>query len=221
MYEPHKVAYRHPKYKTAYRVKNWPEYEKSLRDRGDITIWFSQEAIEAWTPKKNGKRGGQPVYSNIAIETSLSLRLIFQLPLRQTEGFLGSLLRLMRLDLPCPDHTTLSRRNQTIDVQRNIDKLPDGPVCLIVDSTGLKMHGGNGWHEEKHRAKKARKTWRKLHIALDPDTGDILAAELTTEHVGDETALPCAFRRIRPPIPTASAHSYRAIRPPVTRCVEA
>jgi hypothetical protein len=107
MYEPHKVAYRHPKYKTAYRVRNWPEYEKSLRDRGDITIWFSQEAIEAWTPKKNGKRGGQPVYSNIAIETSLSLRLIFQLPLRQTEGFLGSLLRLMRLDLPCPDHTTL------------------------------------------------------------------------------------------------------------------
>jgi hypothetical protein len=89
MFEPHKVAYRHPKYKTAYRVKNWSEYEKSLRNRGDITVWFSQEAIEAWTPQKNGKRGGQPVYSNIAIETSLSLRLIFQLPLRQTEGFLG------------------------------------------------------------------------------------------------------------------------------------
>jgi hypothetical protein len=150
MYEPHKVAYRHPKYKTAYRVKNWPEYEKSLRDRGDITIWFSQEAIEAWTPKKNGKRGGQPVYSNIAIETSLSLRLIFQLPLRQTEGFLGSLLRLMRLDLPCPDHTTLSRRNQTIDVQRNIDKLPDGPVCFIVDSTGLKICG-QGYPHIYHR----------------------------------------------------------------------
>ncbi len=113
MFEPHKVAYRHPKYKTAYRVKNWPEYEKSLRARGDITVWFSQDAIEAWTPPQNGKRGGQPVYSDIAIETSLSLRLVFQLPLRQTEGFLGSIFRLMSLDLPCPDHTTLSRRNRT------------------------------------------------------------------------------------------------------------
>ena len=126
MYEPHKVAYRHPKYKTQYRVKNWPEYDKSLSDRGDIAIWFSQDAIDAWTPQKNGKRGGQSVYSNIAIETSLSLRLVFQLPLRQTEGFLGSIFRLMSLDLPCPDHTTLSRRNQTVEVQRNIDKLPEG-----------------------------------------------------------------------------------------------
>ena len=176
MFEPHKVAYRHPKYKMAYRVRNWPEYEKSLRDRGDITIWFSQEAIEAWTPKKNGKRGGQPVYSNIAIETSLSLRLIFQLPLRQTEGFLGSLLRLMRLDLPCPDHTTLSRRNQTIDVQRNIDKHPDGPVCFIVDSTGLKICGQGEWHSRKY-GEKRYKRWKKLHIGVDKN-GWIMASKV-------------------------------------------
>ena len=110
---------------------NWSEYDKTLRNRGDITVWLSQDAIEAWTSKKNGKRGGQPVYSDIAIETSLSLRMIFQLPLRQTEGFLGSLFRLMSFDLPCPDHTTLSRRNQTVDVHKNIDRLPDGPVCFI------------------------------------------------------------------------------------------
>jgi len=97
MIESHKVAYRHPKYKTAYRVKNWPENEKSLRNRGDITMWFGQDATKAWTPQRNRKRGGEPVYSNIAIETSLSLGLVFQLPLRQTEGFLGSLLRLMSL----------------------------------------------------------------------------------------------------------------------------
>jgi len=72
MFEPHKVAYRHPAYKTAYRVRNWPEYEKSLRNRGDITVWFSPDAIEAWTPQTCGKRGGQAVYSDIAIETSLS-----------------------------------------------------------------------------------------------------------------------------------------------------
>ena len=188
MFEAHKVAYRHPKYKTAYRVKNWPEYEKSLRNRGDITVWFSQEAIEAWTPQKNGKRGGQPVYSNIAIETSLSLRLIFQLPLRQTEGFLGSLLRLMCLDLPCPDHTTLSRRNQTIDVQRNIDKLPDDPVCFIVDSTGLKICGQGEWHSRKY-GEKRYKRWKKLHIGVDKN-GWIVASKVTEGSEQDPSQVP-------------------------------
>lgn len=109
MSEAHKRSYRHPKYKSAYRVRNWPEYEKSLRARGDITLWLSQDAIDAWTPAKTGTLGGQPIYSDIAIETVLTLRLVFHLPLRQAEGFLGSILTLMGLDLPCPDHTTLSR----------------------------------------------------------------------------------------------------------------
>jgi hypothetical protein len=137
MTEPHKRPYRHPKYKTAYRVKNWREYEKSLRDRGDITLWISQEAIDAWTPPQTGKRGAQPVYSDVAIETALTFRLLFHLALRQTEGFLGSLLRLMDLDLPCPDHTTLSRRNATVEVRRQVDRAPQGPVDVIVDSTGV------------------------------------------------------------------------------------
>jgi hypothetical protein len=109
MTEPHKRANRHPKTKTAYRVKNGAEYDKALRDRGDITLWISQESIDAWTPPHTGKRGAQPLYSDHAIETALSLRLIFDQPLRQTEGFLRSILRLMDVALPCPDHTTLSR----------------------------------------------------------------------------------------------------------------
>jgi hypothetical protein len=188
MFEPHKVAYRHPKYKTAYRVKNWPEYEKSLRNRGDITIWFSQDAIEAWTPRKNGKRGGQPVYSNVAIETSLSLRLLFQLPLRQTEGFLGSIFRLMSLDLPCPDHTTLSRRNRTVDVQRNINKLADGPICFIVDSTGLKICGQGEWHSRKY-GEKRYKRWKKLHIGADKN-GWIMASKVTEGYEQDPSQVP-------------------------------
>jgi hypothetical protein len=108
-----------------------------LRDRGDITLWISQDAIEVWTPPQTGKRGAQPVYSDIAIETALSLRLLYSLALRQTEGFLGSLLRLMDLDLPCPDHTTLSRRNATVEVRRQVDRAPQGPVDVIVDSTGV------------------------------------------------------------------------------------
>jgi hypothetical protein len=95
MAEAHKRAYRHPKYKTSYRVKNWPEYEQSLRNRGEITVWFSRDAINTWIPPKNGKRGGQPIYSGIAIETSLMLRLVFHLPLRQAEGFLRSIFKLI------------------------------------------------------------------------------------------------------------------------------
>jgi hypothetical protein len=106
MTEPHKRPNRHPKYKTAYRVKNWRDYDQSLRDRGNITLWISQEAINAWTAPKTGKRGAQPVYSDLAIQTALTLRLLFRLPLRQTEGFLHPVLKLMGLTLPCPDHTT-------------------------------------------------------------------------------------------------------------------
>jgi len=136
MTEPHKRPDRHPKYQTAYRVKNWRAYEPALRDRGDITVWISPEAIAAWRAPMTGKRGAQPVYADLAIETALALRLLFHLPLRQTEGFLGAVLRLMRLALPCPDHTTLSRRHATGKIRRQIDRAPGGPIALIVDSTG-------------------------------------------------------------------------------------
>src|SRR5262245_61076717 len=116
MTEPHKRAHRHPKYKTTYRVINWREYDQALRERGDITLWISQDAIDAWTPPQTGKRGAPPVYSDIAIETALTFRLLCHLPLRQTEGFLHSILTMMDLALPCPDHTTLSRRNATMAV---------------------------------------------------------------------------------------------------------
>src|ERR1043165_3373671 len=101
MTEPHQRPYRHPTYKTAYRVSNWREYDQALCDRGNITFWLSQEAIDAWTPQQTGKRGRQPVYSDTAIETALALRLLLHLPLRQTEGFLHSLLTLMDVALPC------------------------------------------------------------------------------------------------------------------------
>ncbi len=122
------------KYKTKYRVTNWREYERGLKSRGDITVWFSDEARETWTPPKNGRRGGQPRYSNLAIVTALTVRVVFRLPLRQSEGFLDSLLRLMQLDLKAPDHTTLSRRNKYVDVPAP-RRVHDGALHLIVDST--------------------------------------------------------------------------------------
>ena len=109
MAEPHKRARRHPKYKTAYRVRNWPAVDRALRARGDVTLWISEAAITAWRSPPDGRRGGQQKYSDMAIQTALTLRLIFHLPLRQTEGFLSSIFRLAGLNLPVPDHTTLSR----------------------------------------------------------------------------------------------------------------
>jgi hypothetical protein len=188
MTEPHKRPYRHPKYKTAYRVKNWRDYEQSLRDRGDITLWISPEAIAAWRAPMTGKRGAPPVYADIAIETALSLRLLFHLPLRQTEGFLGSVLRLMDLSLPCPDHTTLSRRNATVAIQRQIDRASQGPIDLIVDSTGLKVCGQGEWHSQKHGEKKARR-WKKLHIGVNANSR-IVASTVTESHEQDPSQVP-------------------------------
>jgi Transposase DDE domain len=188
MTEPHKRPYRHPKYKTAYRVNNWAEYDKTLRDRGDITLWISQDAIDAWTPPQTGKRGAQPVYSDLAIETALSLRLLYSLALRQTEGFLGSLLTLMDLDLPCPDHTTLSRRNATVEVRRQVDRASQEPIDVIVDSTGLKVCGQGEWHSQKHGEKKG-KCWKKLHVGVD-DQGQIVASTVTESNEQDPSQVP-------------------------------
>ena len=194
MTEPHKRAHRHPKYKTAYRVKNWADYDKSLRDRGDITLWISQEAIDAWMAPKNGKRGAQPIYADIAIETALTLRLLFRLPLRQAEGLLGSVLKLMGLALPCPDHTTLSRRNATFESRRLVNRETQGPVDVIVDSTGLKVCGQGEWHTQKHGEKK-QKRWKKLHIGADGQ-GQIIASTVTESHEQDPSHVPALLSQV-------------------------
>ena len=107
----------HPNCKTKYRVTNWNEYEQALVQRGDITVWLSPAAIKAWNAKPSGRRGAPRKYSDLAIETAITLRLVFHLPLRQTEGFLNSLFEMMDLDLSAPDHTTLSRRSQQLNVK--------------------------------------------------------------------------------------------------------
>ena len=151
----------HPKYKTKYRVNNWSEYDRALVQRGEITQWISEDAIEDWKPAASGGRGGQRKFSNHAIETALMLRLVFKLPLRQAEGFLTSLVRIMALDLDVPDHTTLSRRGRVVDVPI-YRRTHDDPIQLMIDSTGLKIVGEGEWHSEKHKTSKKRRKWRKL-----------------------------------------------------------
>ena len=174
----------HPKYKTKYRVKNWASYDRALVRRGDVTVWLSPEAIAAWEPAGVGKRGGQLKYSDLAIETALTLRLIFNLPLRQTEGFLESLLGMMGIDLSAPDHTTLSRRGQHLDVA--LRRVPAREaIHLVVDSTGLSIVGEGEWAAAKHGGK-GRRGWKKLHLGVNR-AGVIVAQVLTDAKVDDAT----------------------------------
>ena len=123
----------HPKYKTKYRVSNWSEYDRALVQRGDVTLWISENAVASWRPAPTGRRGAQRKFSDLAIETALTLRLVFNLPLRQAEGFLRSILSLMSIDLESPDHTTLSRRSQSLDADL-YRVANDSPIHLIIDS---------------------------------------------------------------------------------------
>jgi hypothetical protein len=160
-----------PKFKTKYKVKNWPTYEAALRKRGDITVWFDEDAVDAWNAPASGRPGGQRRYSDLAIVTALTLRTVFHLPLRQTEGFLSSLICLISLDLKTPDHTTLSRRSSAVEVPEFV-RHQEGAVHLAIDSTGLKIMGNGEWHAHKHKTSNKRRAWRKLHLAVDGGGND-------------------------------------------------
>jgi len=150
---------------------------------------MSEESIASWLePKEKYCGRGRPrIYSNIAVQTSLMVRQVYSLPLRQTQGFLLSISQLMNLDLPIMDYSNLSKRSDGLEFKRLIDTIEAGSH-VIVDSTGLKVYGKDEWHQEKHNVL-ARRTWRKLHIAVD-ENHQFLSCELTTTCVGDPTALP-------------------------------
>ena len=174
----------HPTYKTKYRVKNWASYDRALVRRGDITIWLSPAAIAAWEPDRAGTRGAQRKYSDLAIESALTLRLLFHLPLRQAEGVLTALFVLMGLDLRVPDHTTLSRRGRHLDLSlRRVPKRAG--LHLIIDSSGLSIVGEGEWATAKH-GRRGRRGWKKLHLGVDP-TGVIVAHALTEATLDDAT----------------------------------
>jgi Transposase DDE domain len=181
---------RHHIPKQKHKVANSAEYDASLRQRGSLTVWFTDEAVAAWHAEPRTTPGGQPHYSDLAILTALTLKAVFRLALRQTEGLIGSLIGLLGLDLSVPDHTTLSRRAETLEVPRpRSDSRTDAgrdpePLHLLVDSTGLKLCGPGEWLVEKHGTK-TRRSWRKLHLGRDADTGQIVAATLTPHDVDD------------------------------------
>ena len=188
---------RHRIPKRRHRVTNWAAYEAGLRARGGLTVWFTAEAIAAWRAEPRTGRGGQPRYSALAITTALTLRAVFRLALRQAEGLIGSILALLGLDLASPDHTTLSRRAETLEVPR--PRCGREPVHLLVDSTGLRLCGPGEWLVEKHGAR-TRRGWRKLHLATDADTGRIVASALTDKDADDGSRVGPLLEQVDGPV---------------------
>ena len=199
---PHKfnAARRHKFDKAQYRVINWAEYNESLRQRGDLTIWVSEEAQSVWSAPRCTSRGGQWRYSDLAIETCLTLRTTYRLALRQTQGLMGSIGTLMGLDIRVPDYSTLSRRANGLSIAQAMRQAGSVAVHLVVDSTGLKIFGEGEWLAQKHKIKGIRRRWRKLHLGLDLASGAIVCADLTHDEVGDSTALPGLLDQLDAPV---------------------
>src|SRR4030067_822678 len=170
--------------KTKYRIRNWAMYNESLKKRGSITLWISEDVLQAWKPAPEAvrRRGGQKQYSDGAIECLLMVKGVYHLAYRQTEGFAGSLGKLLGVVLPIPDYSTLNRRARTLKV--NLPTGEKGPIHMVLDSTGLKVYGEGEWKVRQHGYSK-RRTWRKLHLGVDEATGEIEAALLTGAGVAD------------------------------------
>ena len=186
----------------AYRVRNWKEYDDALVRRGSLTLWVEEATLQAWRYQGPTPRGAQFQYSDTAIECLLTLPSVYHLTLRATEGLAGSLFGLMGLDLDVPDHTTLSRRAATVPI--TLPKRATGPLHLILDSSGLKVYGEGEWKVRQHGYSK-RRTWLKLHLAVDPQTHEIQAAMVTDPGVTDAETVPALLEQVENPVESAAA----------------
>jgi Transposase DDE domain len=158
-----------------------------------LTLWVDEAAVAGWIAPRRTTPSGQALYSDVAIQLVLTLRLVFHLALRQAEAFTGSVLRLLSLHLSAPDHTTVSRRSSGI-AGKQLHTVPHGPLHLIIDSTGLKLFGQGEWNAEKHG--RTRRSWRKLHLAVDADTGEIVASVMTDSSADDAGQVPALLEQI-------------------------
>jgi hypothetical protein len=179
--------------KTLYRVKNWSEYDKALVQRGSIRFWISAGFEKTWMHTGEKQRGSQFDYSEQAILVMLTVKEVFHLTNRGVEGFVGSIFRMMRINLPVPDHTTLSKRGK--DLKVNLPKKTNRKLNIVMDSTGLKIYGEGEWKVRQHGVSK-RRTWRKLHIGANPEDGEIQAVILTENSVSDDAAVAVLLKQI-------------------------
>jgi transposase len=175
-----------------YKTTNWPAYNEALKRRGSLTIWF--DPAMNWHAEPSGKRGRSRTFSDAAIQTCLTMKVLFGMALRQTTGFVESLLRLTGLDWDVPDFSTICRRQRTLAV--NIPyRGAKGPLHLLIDSTGIKVEGEGEWNARKHGGPK-RRVWRKIHIGIDEQTLEVRAVEITGSNTGDAPMLPHLLNQI-------------------------
>ncbi len=183
-----------------YRVHNWAAYDQALKQRGQVTLWFSTDAVQAWRYQGPAQRGAQFVYSDIAIETALTLRLVYHLPLRQTEGFVESVLDGMGLALSAPDHSTRSRRQRALPIALPT-RSANEPIHGVVDSTGLNVYGEGAWKGRPHGGS-VRRTGRQLPWGVNEATGEIVAETLAENSVDDALQVPPLLEQIDDEIET-------------------
>jgi len=179
--------------KTLYRVKNWSEYDKALVQRGSIRFWICAGLEKTWMHTGEKQRGSQFDYSDQAIRVMLTVKEVFHLTNRGVEGFVRSIFRMMRINLPVPDHSTLSKRGK--DLKVNLPKKNNRKLNIVMDSTGLKIYGEGEWKVRQHGVSK-RRTWRKLHIGANPEDGEIQAVILTENSVSDDAAVAVLLKQI-------------------------
>jgi len=173
--------------KKKHKVRNWREYNEMLVNRGRLDVWIEESVLEDWYAKPTGKQGAQPKYSDLSIQLVLQFGKVFHQKLRQTEGLVRSIFNLMNIDLDVPDHTTIGRRGGSIEVKLPKDTKEN--ITVIVDSSGLKVYGEGEWKVRKHGYSK-RRTWRKFHLGIDPQDGEIRAVEVTENNVSDSEVAP-------------------------------
>lgn len=178
-------------HKAQYRVRNWPEYNSALARRADLTLWISDDVVKNW------RGSGRYRYSNQAIDAVLMLRAVYHLPLRQTTGLVRSIFRILALDHPVPDFSTLSRRSRYCPPRPS--EASGRHRTLVIDSSGFRLHGSS--HSMKREDKRrSRSGWRKLHILVDAETAEIVADELTVADVHDVEVAPNLLERVMDPI---------------------
>lgn len=177
------------KTKRTYRLRNWKQYNNALVNRGSLTIWVSQDVILAWrNHSRTGKRGKPRFYSDTAILCMATVEEVYNLPLRQTEGLMASIIELLKVELDVPDYTTLCRRRRSLEVCLPRRKANEA-IHLVVDATGIKVFGEGEWKVRQHGYSR-RRTWRKLHIGVNEATGEIVAAVVSTNNFTDGQILP-------------------------------